>query len=84
MNTPKMLAEKIVFIVHWSYLRYQDEAGLYHFRIDTKEVFECVSTKDFISQLRKVLFERRISKEEIKAIQMATKIRMIITDDFHI
>lgn len=81
MNIPKMTAEKIIFIVHWSYFRYLDEKGSHHFRIDTEEVFKCESMKDFISQLREVMSERKISKKEIKSIKIITGSREIISDD---
>lgn len=72
---------KIIFIVHWSYSRCQDDRGYYYFHIDAKEVFECESMKDFISRLKKVMSERKISKEEIKSIKIITGSREIISDD---
>lgn len=72
---------KIIFIVHWSYSRCPDDKGFYHFHIDTKEVFECDSMKDFISRLKEVMSKRKISKEEIKSIKIVTGFREIISDN---
>lgn len=80
-KTERSSQNKIIFIVHWSYSRCPDDDGFCYFHINTKEVFECDSMKDFISRLKKVMSERKISKEEIKSIKIVTGAREIISDD---